>query len=373
MDLFSHYLQIVFLGIVEGVTEFLPISSTGHLLLAEKLIHSHEPDIFNLVIQTGAILAVVFVYRHKIADLLGNLDKRENSAYLLQIFAAFVVTALVGLLLTQHFHLKLPATLLPVAWAIFTGGLVIFAVEFLAKELYPHEDVSWPEAIAIGLGQVLSVVFPGASRPAAGIMTAMALGTKRTTATEFSLLLGIPTILAASALDLFRSRNDLLSGDHQLLLDLALGFVVSALVAFFVVKWLLRFIQSHTFNGFATYRLLLGGGLLIAIYTGALPESDAAALQSPPPVVQVQPAPPSPPSPAPPAVAPPDVPPPAPPVDTNAAPISPMPPTNDTSSPLPATNTGIPQRALPVDPADLPPPAPASTNQPPANVPAPQK
>jgi undecaprenyl-diphosphatase len=276
VDFLNHYLQIVLLGIVEGVTEFLPISSTGHLLIAEGLGLGHEPDVFNVVIQAGAILAVVFIYWGKITDLIGSLDKPESRGYLLKLALAFLVTSVVSLVLIKHFHVKLPETLTPVAWATLIGGLVIFAIEFLAKNLYAHEDVSWVEAALIGLAQVLAGVFPGTSRSGATIMTGLAMGMKRTSATQFSFLLGIPTMFAASALDIVRYRKDLIGADHQLIIDTAIGFVVSGIVAFFVVKWLLRFVQSHTFNGFAIYRVILGIVLLTALATHAIPEGEDA-------------------------------------------------------------------------------------------------
>ena len=272
MDLLNHYIQIVLLGIVEGVTEFLPISSTGHLLIAEGLGLGHEPDVFNVVIQAGAILAVVFIYWGRIIDLFANLDKPGARDYLLKIGLAFVVTAVVSLVLIKHFHLKLPETLTPVAWATLIGGLVIFVIEVFAKNLYAHEDISWLEAVLLGLAQVLAAAFPGTSRSGATIMAGLAVGVKRPAATQFSFLLGIPTMFAASALDLWRYRKDLTGADHQLLIDTALGFVVSGVVAFFVVRWLLRFVQSHTFNGFAIYRVILGIVLLTALKTGAISE-----------------------------------------------------------------------------------------------------
>jgi undecaprenyl-diphosphatase len=272
VDLLTHYLQIILLGIVEGVTEFLPISSTGHLLIAESLGLGHEPDVFNVVIQAGAILAVVFIYWHKIVALLTHLENPAARVYIFKIIAAFLVTSVVSLVIIKHFKLHLPETLTPVAWATLIGGGVIFAIEFLAKNLYSHDDVSWLEALCMGLAQVLAGVFPGTSRSGATIMTGLALGMKRPSATEFSFLLGIPTMFAASALDLWRYRKDLTSGGHQLIVDIVLGFLVSMVVAFFVVKWLLRFVQSHTFNGFAIYRVILGVALLVALATHALPE-----------------------------------------------------------------------------------------------------
>jgi len=275
VDLLTHYLQILILGLVEGVTEFLPISSTGHLLIAEHLLGAKEPDVFNVVIQAGAILAVVFIYWRDIMGLLSSLDNPHSRSYLLKIFVSFVVTAVLGFVATHVLHMKLPETLTPVAWATLIGGLVIFAIEWFSRNLYPHDDVSWPEAVLIGLAQIVAGIFPGTSRSGATIMTGLAMGMKRPAATEFSFLVGIPTMFAASGLEMVKYRKDLTTGGHQLLIDIAIGFVVSAVVAFFVVKWLLRFVQSHTFNGFAIYRVILGGALLIGIATHALPEIGA--------------------------------------------------------------------------------------------------
>jgi undecaprenyl-diphosphatase len=275
-----HYLQIVCLGVIEGVTEFLPISSTGHLLIAESLGLGHEPDVFNVVIQAGAILAVVFIYWEKIGTLLTHLDSPVARVYLLKIATAFFVTSVVSLILIKHFKIHLPETLGPVAWATLIGGFVIFGIEILARGLYPHDDISWPEAVLMGLAQVLAGVFPGTSRSGATIMTGLALGMKRPVATEFSFLLGIPTMFAASLLDIIRYRKDLSGADHQLIIDIVIGFLVSMVVAFFVIKWLLRFVVSHTFNGFAIYRVLLGFILLIALATHLLssePETAPAA------------------------------------------------------------------------------------------------
>jgi len=276
VDLLTHYLQIILLGIVEGVTEFLPISSTGHLLIAEHLLGTNEPDVFNVVIQAGAILAVAFIYWHKIIGLVSNLDNAENRNYLLKVILAFAITGVIGFALTKVLHVKLPETLTPVAWATLIGGFVIFAIEFFSKKLYPHEDVSWLEAIFIGLAQVVAGVFPGTSRSGITIMTGLAMGMKRPAATAFSFLIGIPTMFAASGLELVKYRKDLTAGGHQLIIDIILGFVVSTIVAFFVVKWLLRFVISHTFNSFAIYRVILGAGLLIALATHVLPEIGAA-------------------------------------------------------------------------------------------------
>jgi len=344
-----HYFQIIILGVVEGVTEFLPISSTGHLLLAEHLLGTSEPDVFNVVIQAGAILAVVFIYWNKIVELVTHLELAEDRNYLFKIAGAFVVTSVISLVLIKKFHLKLPETITPVAWATLIGGLVIFAIEFISKNLYQHEDISWPEAVMIGAAQVLAGIFPGTSRSGATIMTGLLMGMKRPAATEFSFLLGIPTMFAASGLDLWRARKDLTTGGGQLIIDIILGFIVSAVVAFFVVKWLLRFVQSHTFNGFAIYRVILGVILLVALATHSMAEIGTAKEKEKATSAQVEPTP----TPSP-------VPTPTPePVVTAPAPA-------DVATPSQATNA--PLRALPVSPADLT----NADSAPPANVPAPQ-
>jgi undecaprenyl-diphosphatase len=267
-----HYLQIIALGIVEGVTEFLPISSTGHLLIAEHLMGTQEPDIFNVVIQAGAILAVAFIYWRTIMGLISNLDRPDARAYLLKIGLAFVTTTILILLLQVKLKLKLPESLTPVAWATLIGGFVIFGIEYFAKGLYAHEDVSWFESVLVGIGQVVAALFPGASRSGSTIMAGLAVGMKRPSVTQFSFLVGIPTMFAASVYATFKDRKDLHGIDHQLIIDTALGFVVSMIVAFFVVKWLLRFVQSHTFNGFGIYRVILGVALLVGLYTHAIPD-----------------------------------------------------------------------------------------------------
>ena len=277
MDALIHYVQIILLGIVEGVTEFLPISSTGHLLIAEKLGLGHEPDVFNVVIQAGAILAIVFIYWQKIITLLTHLENATARTYILKIVTAFAVTSVLSLILIKHFKIHLPETLYPVAWATLIGGLIIFGIEFISKNLYQHDDISWPEAVIMGVAQVLAAIFPGTSRSGATIMTGLSLGMKRPVATEFSFLLGIPTMFAASALDMVRYKKQLVGSDHQLIIDIALGFLVSMVVAFFVVKWLLRFVISHTFNGFAIYRVILGVVLLAALSTHLLSSDEEAS------------------------------------------------------------------------------------------------
>jgi len=275
MDLLTHYLHVLLLGVIEGVTEFLPISSRAHLLVAERLGLGPESAAFNAMIQGGALLALFLVYGSKISSLLTHLENRAARGYLLKVLSAFLITCVLGLIVVNHFRIQLSATLFHIAAVMLAGGVIIFLVELLSGNLYLHDDVSWEEAVCMGLAQVLAAIFPGASRFGASVMTGLALGMKRPSATEFSFLIVIPTLLASWLLDLWYDRADFVRGGRQLWLDGALGFVVSAIVAFFTVIWLLRFLRSHTFNGFGVYRVIFGIVLFVALSINLLPSEGA--------------------------------------------------------------------------------------------------
>lgn len=260
------WLSAIILGIIEGVTEFLPISSTGHLLIAEHLHWVKEQsDLFNVVIQSGAVLAVLMVFSKRLVHLATSLHDSRTRDYLLKLFVAFVLTAVGGLVL-KKLNIKLPETIPPVAWATLIGGLIIFFVEYLRKGKRGTEHLAWSVVIAIGLAQLLAAVFPGTSRSGASIMMALAFGVARPTATEFSFLLGVPTLLAAGAFKILVAVKEHQLGQENWSM-VVLATVVSAISAFIVVKWLIRYVQSHTFNGFAVYRVLLGAALLIYVST----------------------------------------------------------------------------------------------------------
>ena len=258
----DSYLQVILLGIIEGITEFLPISSTGHLLIAEHWL-GHRSDLFNVAIQAGAILAVVVIYWRRLLDLAFHFTRPENRDYTFKLALAFGITV-VGGFAAKQLGLELPETIAPVAWALIIGGIVIFAVEAYAARLPENERATWPVAIAVGLAQILAAVFPGTSRSAATIFAAMLAGmTSRPAAAEFAFLVGIPTMFAATAYETLKlARGGGLA--HENWTELAIGFVVSAIVAFIAVKWLLRYVQTHRFTIFAWYRLVLGA-LLLAI------------------------------------------------------------------------------------------------------------
>ena len=258
----NDFIQVFLLGLIEGITEFLPISSTGHLLIAEHWLGARS-DVFNVVIQLGAILAVLLIYWQRLLTMVLNFSQPENRDYLLKLFTAFFITA-VGGLIAKKLGLKLPVTLQPVAWALLIGGFVILAVEWRAKNWSESTRVTWAVAVAVGLAQIVAAVFPGTSRSAATIFSAMLVGlTSRSAATEFAFIVGIPTMFAASGFELFKLMKDPATAAHEPMFDLALGFVVSAVVAFIAVKWLLGYIQTHRFTVFAWYRIVLGAGLLV--------------------------------------------------------------------------------------------------------------
>jgi undecaprenyl-diphosphatase len=256
-------LQVVLLGIIEGITEFLPISSTGHLLIAQHWL-GRRSDLFNVAIQAGAILAVVIIYWRRLWDLALHFSRPENRDYVYKLSAAVLITV-VGGFMAKQMGLKLPDTVAPVAWALILGGLAIFAVEAYARRLPPSDALTWRVAFWVGMGQILAAVFPGTSRSAATIFAAMLAGmTSRPAAAEFAFLVGIPTMFAATAYEAFAlHRSGGMATENWT--EYAVGFVVSAAVAFVAVKWLLRYVQTHSFNPFGWYRIALGLVLLATV------------------------------------------------------------------------------------------------------------
>jgi undecaprenyl-diphosphatase len=256
-------LQVVLLGIIEGITEFLPVSSTGHLLIAEHWL-GRRSDLFNVAIQAGAILAVVIIYWRRLWDLAMHFARIENRSYVSKLAAAFAITV-VGGFVAKKMGLELPDTIAPVAWALVLGGCAIFAIEAYAKRMPARDALTWKVAFWVGMGQLLAAVFPGTSRSAATIFAAMLAGmTSRPAAAEFSFLVGIPTMFAASAYEAFDLYQTGQIADEDWT-GLAVGLVVSAAAAFIAVKWLLRYVQTHSFNPFGAYRIALGLLLVVAV------------------------------------------------------------------------------------------------------------
>lgn len=259
-------LNALILGILEGITEFLPISSTGHLLIAQHWL-GPKSDLFNIAIQAGAILAITLVYRVRLLAMAEGWRQPAQRDFLLKILAAFAVTAVVGLPV-RWLGWELPETVSPVAWALILGGTAMLAIERVAERGPAMAEVTWKVAVAVGLAQVLAGVFPGTSRSAAAIFVAMLLGLNRKpAAAEFAFLVGIPTMFAASGYALLESLQDgSAAGENWA--ALAVAFAAATVTGFATVRWLLAFIASHRFTGFALYRIALGVGLLLFLPPG---------------------------------------------------------------------------------------------------------
>ena len=247
------WINVLLLGAIEGVTEFLPISSTGHLIIAERLL-GYRTDLFNTVIQTGAVLAVVLVFWKRLKQLFTQLNDPAAQDYILKLVTAFVITGIGGIVL-KKFHYKLPQTAVPVAWATLIGGVLIIAVEAWLRKRPLADRITWGVAIVIGLAQLVAAIFPGTSRSGATILAALALGVNRPLAAEFSFLLGVPTLLSAGALQVYTAQREGVTIEWG---SVMVGFVAAAVTAFVAVKWLLRYVQTHTFTIFGYYRIVLG-------------------------------------------------------------------------------------------------------------------
>jgi undecaprenyl-diphosphatase len=254
----------VILGIIEGITEFIPVSSTGHLLIAEHWL-PRQSDLFNIVIQCGAVIAVIPLFHQRFHQFIFRWREKATQDYLLKIFVAFFITGAICFVLDKK-GLKLPEELLPIAIAVLVGGIAFILVEFWLRGKKLRDEITWPVVFAVGIGQLLAAVFPGTSRSGATIVLALLLGLNRPLATEFSFLVGIPTMLAAGALKIFKALHHPPPGaPHENWSMILISTVVAAIVSFIAVKWLLRFVQSHTFNAFGWYRIALGIGIFLLL------------------------------------------------------------------------------------------------------------
>src|SRR6202142_3957556 len=250
------------LGIVEGITEFLPVWSTGHLLLTEHILKVHESDLFNIVIQCGAVIAVLPLFPQRLYKFVFEWRQKETQDYLLKILTAFVITGAVGFVLDKK-GFKLQENPVPIAWALLVGGVAFLVIEWWLRGKKLTHEITWPVVFAVAGGQLIAAVFPGSSRSGSTILLSLLLGLSRPAATEFSFLVGIPTMLAAGALKIFKAVHhpDPLAPHENWSLVL-LATIIASVVSFIAVKWLLRYIQTHTFNVFGWYRV----GLAIAIF-----------------------------------------------------------------------------------------------------------
>ncbi len=261
------WFAIVLLGIIEGITEFLPVSSTGHLLIAEHWLGLHQSDLFNIVIQCGAVIAVLPLFPDRLRQFAFQWRERKTQEYLLKLLTAFVMTGIGGLIMEKR-GFKLADDPIPIALALFVGGVGFILVELWLRGRSPGPEITWPIVVAVGVGQLLAAGFPGTSRSGATILLALALGLNRVAATEFTFLVGIPTMLAAGGLKIFKALRHGTGEPTENWALLALGFLVAAAVSFIAVKWLLRYIQTHTFIAFGWYRIgvaaLLGALLILS-------------------------------------------------------------------------------------------------------------
>ena len=273
-------LKAALMGLVEGLTEFLPISSTGHLILTGSLINftGETAKVFDIAIQTGAMLAVMWEYRQRLTDTVRGLgSQRQARRFALNVLIAFLPAAFLGLAFGRYVkeHLFHPV---PVATAFIVGGFVILLVEWLHKRRYGAldmagerkarvegvDDMSPLDALVVGFAQCLALI-PGTSRSGATIMGAMSFGLSRQCATQFSFFLGIPTLLAAGAYSLFKERAALHAADLPVFLVGGLVAFVSALLC---IRWLIRFVSTHDFTAFAWYRIVFGALVLWTASSG---------------------------------------------------------------------------------------------------------
>jgi undecaprenyl-diphosphatase len=262
------WLAVVALGLIEGVTEFLPVSSTGHLLLVENSGWlPRQSDLFNVVIQSGTAVAVAFAFADRLREIAARRHEGATRAFVLKLLLAFAITG-VGGLAAKGLGFALPKDVAPVVWATLIGGALIFLVEWTVRGRPLGSEITWTIAVAVGFAQLLAAVFPGTSRSGATILVALALGVARPAATEFSFLLGVPTLLAAGAAETFHVlRHEGTAGTDWTMLGL--GTVVAAVAALLTVKWLLRYVRTHTFVGFGWYRVALGLLILVGTRHGA--------------------------------------------------------------------------------------------------------
>jgi undecaprenyl-diphosphatase len=261
-------INAIILGIVEGITEFLPVSSTGHLLVAEDLLKVHMTDAFNVLIQVGPIVAVTLVFWKRIWELLTGIGNPVLRDELIKLVACFFLTGIVGFG-AKKLGLKLPETVLPIAIATLAGALVIFWAEWRTKGKVLNDAITWPVVVAVAAGQILAAVFPGTSRSGAAVIAALLLGLSRPAAVRFAFLVGIPTMFAAGALQL----HEAIRGGQAAELTSApavTAFVLATITAWLAVVWLIRFVQNRTFTPFAWYRIGLGIVMIGLMAIGAM-------------------------------------------------------------------------------------------------------
>jgi undecaprenyl-diphosphatase len=260
-------IKALVLGIVEGLTEFLPVSSTGHLIVVGEAIGftGEHAETFEIFIQLGAILGVVWYYRAKVLSLVVRVHRPEERKLTLNLGIAFIPAAVIGFLTHTYIKAYLFGTH-TVAWALVVGGIAMLGIErwyqHRRAQVHALEEVTYAHALKIGIAQTLSL-FPGVSRAGATIMGGMVVGLSRPTATEFSFFLAMPVMFAATLYDLSKSLHALHTEDIAVF---GVGFVVSFATALIVVRTFLVYVSRHTFRPFAWYRIAFGAMILIYLY-----------------------------------------------------------------------------------------------------------
>ena len=263
-------LKALIMGVVEGLTEFLPVSSTGHLIIAGSLLdfHDEKAKVFELVIQTGAMLAVCWEFRARFLGVLrGMATDATAQGFVLNLVVAFMPAAVIGLALGAVIKAHL-FNAVAVAIALIAGGLVILWVERRERpaRIDDVDRMGWRDALKVGFAQAFAL-FPGVSRAGATIVGGMLFGLSRRAATEFSFFLAVPTLMAAGAYDLYRNRTLFSADDIGLF---GIGTVSAFISAFISIRWLMRYVATHNFRVFAWYRIGFGLFILGSAYTGII-------------------------------------------------------------------------------------------------------
>ena len=257
----TEFVNALILGVVEGLTEFLPISSTGHLILAGGLLGASDErwSVFNIVIQTGAMLAVVWEYRARFFKVDVHLYRN--------LIVAFIPAAVLGLLFSKYIKAYLFHAV-PVALAFIVGGVIILLVErrSFQPRIADTRAMTWLDALKVGFAQCFALI-PGTSRSGATIIGGMLFGLSRQAATEFSFFLAVPTLVAAGGYDLLKHRALFSMSDAPLF---AVGMIAAFASAFVVVRWLIRYVATHDFKPFAWYRIAFGIVILVTAWSGAV-------------------------------------------------------------------------------------------------------
>lgn len=271
-------IKALILGVVEGLTEFLPVSSTGHLVLAVDLLGlagDNKMKVFEIVIQPGAILAVCWEYRQRLITTFSGITHDPIAQrFAINVLIAFLPLALVGL----KFHKEIEAVLfkpVPIAIAFIVGGIIILFAERWYKSraatgLKPRvetiDDMTWLDALKVGVAQIAALI-PGTSRSGATIIGGMFFGLSRKCATEFTFFLAIPTLMGATVYSLWKARTLLVASDIPMF---SVGFIASFVSAFVVVRWFIRYVSTHDFTIFAWYRIVFGVVVLATAYSGVV-------------------------------------------------------------------------------------------------------